>query len=573
MHQAVLPLADNEVRVSDAVQRALEALATAGVEERGAVFTRREVVDFILDLCGYTSNRKLTNFRLLEPSFGQGDFLLPIVERLLASYRRYPPKSSDPVRDLSDAVTAVEIHVDSVRKVGDGITRLLLDSGIGRKDAKKIVTAWLVQGDFLLTDLTRNYTHVLGNPPYVRQELIPDALIQEYRARYSTIYDRADLYVPFLERSLLTLADGGILGFICSDRWMKNRYGVRLRAMVSHDYHLRQYVDMVGTEAFASDVSVYPAITIIAKERGSQTRVAHRPAIHSASLAKLARAMTANEIPDGAAVKEITDVVAGSEPWILDSLDQLSIVRRIEADFPLIEDAGCRVGIGVATGADKAFIAPDDTLDVEVDRKLPLIGTRDIRTGNVQWRGMAVINPFAEDGSLVDLKRYPRLSKYLEKNKTLIQKRNCVKKNPARWYKTIDRIYPELTTKPKLLIPDIKGDAHVVYEDGKYYPHHNLYYIISDEWDLRALQAVLRSQITKLFVATYSTQMRGGYLRFQAQYLRRIHLPRWKNVSKKNRQALRAAALSGDQDACDKAAFRLYQLSKVERAALGGNGT
>lgn len=63
-------------------------------------------------------------------------------------------------------------------------------------------------------------------------------------------------------------------------------------------------------------------------------------------------------------------------------------------------------------------------------------------------------------------------------------------KNPRGWYRTIDRIYPALTCREKLPIPDIKGDASIVYEEGKLYPHHNLYFITSDEWDVHALQAV-----------------------------------------------------------------------------------
>ena len=75
------------------------------------------------------------------------------------------------------------------------------------------------------------------------------------------------------------------------------------------------------------------------------------------------------------------------------------------------------------------------------------------------------------------------------------------------------------------MIPDIKGDASIVYEEGKLYPHHNLYFITSDEWDVHALQAVMRSGIARLFVSLYCTRMRGGYLRFQAQYLRKIRIP------------------------------------------------
>ena len=68
------------------VAAAVEELANAGgVVERGAIFTRREVVDFILDLCGYTADKALAQSCLLEPSFGEGDFLLPAIERLLHS--------------------------------------------------------------------------------------------------------------------------------------------------------------------------------------------------------------------------------------------------------------------------------------------------------------------------------------------------------------------------------------------------------------------------------------------------------------------------------------------------------
>lgn len=64
------------------VTAASEALATqGGLEARGAIFTRSEVVDFILDLVGYTEDQPLHKKRLLEPSFGGGDFLLPIVDR------------------------------------------------------------------------------------------------------------------------------------------------------------------------------------------------------------------------------------------------------------------------------------------------------------------------------------------------------------------------------------------------------------------------------------------------------------------------------------------------------------
>jgi hypothetical protein len=41
----------------------------------------------------------------------------------------------------------------------------------------------------------------------------------------------------------------------------------------------------------------------------------------------------------------------------------------------------------------------------------------------------------------------------------------CAQKSPANWYRTIDRITRRIAeSKPKLLIPDIKGNAHIVFE-------------------------------------------------------------------------------------------------------------
>ena len=53
-------------RVLDAV----EELSSSDESGRGAVFTRPEVVDFILDLIDYSPECPLHTKRLLEPSFG-----------------------------------------------------------------------------------------------------------------------------------------------------------------------------------------------------------------------------------------------------------------------------------------------------------------------------------------------------------------------------------------------------------------------------------------------------------------------------------------------------------------------
>jgi hypothetical protein len=550
---------------------ATEEMATKGGAALGAIFTRRETVDFILDLSGYTSDKPLQELRLLEPSSGDGDFLLPAISRLLTSWESSRSTFSI-VETLGNAVQAVELHRDTFETTREAVKSLLMEHDIKRQDADTLVTQWLSQGDFLLANFAGKFDYVIGNPPYVRQELIPAPLLSEYRSRYQTMYDRADIYVAFIERSLSLLNSRGRLGFICADRWMKNKYGGPLRRFVADGFNLNIYVDMTDTPAFNSDVIAYPAITVISREPGP-TRIAHRPEIDRQTLSTLSELLLSDPpLKDCALVREVAHVAKGAEPWLLNADDQMQIVRKIEARFPALEAAGCKVGIGVATGADKAFIGDYQTMDVEPSRKLPLVTTRDIATGEVRWQGQGVINPFEDTGRLVNLEKYPRLRAYLEARRESIAGRHVAKKSPTHWYRTIDRITPSLADKPKLLIPDIKSESHIVFEEGKLYPHHNLYFVTSVEWDLRALQAVLLSAVTRLFIATYSTKMQGGFLRFQAQYLRRIRLPLWSEVSLQLRNELISAAKKRDLQACNAATFKLFDLNENERTLLNSNG-
>ena len=118
------------------------------------------------------------------------------------------------------------------------------------------------------------------------------------------------------------------------------------------------------------------------------------------------------------------------------------------------------------------------------------------------------------------------------------------------------------------MIPDIKGAAHIVYEEGKLYPHHNLYYITSDDWDLKALRSILLGGVGELFVGIYTTKMRGGYLRFQAQYLRRIRLPLWNDVPEATRSKLIDASNKDDLKLMRSATIDLFGITKEEEALL-----
>jgi hypothetical protein len=137
---------DPSASVACPVSVATEVLATeGGLQARGAIFTRPEVVDFILDLAGYTEDQALHKKRLLEPSFGGGDFLLPIIERLLGAWQA--AGSNGAVLDsLGDAIRAVELHHDTFRNTYVNVVSLLKRKGIAANTATALASRWLSQG-------------------------------------------------------------------------------------------------------------------------------------------------------------------------------------------------------------------------------------------------------------------------------------------------------------------------------------------------------------------------------------------------------------------------------------------
>jgi hypothetical protein len=187
----------------------------------------------------------------------------------------------------------------------------------------------------------------------------------------------------------------------------------------------------------------------------------------------------------------------------------------------------------------------------------------DIEVGRIRDAHRFVINTFSDDGRAIDLDRYPRLARYFESQLESVKRRHVSKKNPRNWFRTIDRVYPDLVGRPKLLIPDIAGSNEVAFDEGKFHPHHNLYFVTSDEWDMEVLGGLLSSRVALFFVWSYAVKMRGGYLRFQAQYLRRIRVPAPSSISDKLADSIRTAFRGRDFKRLDELALRAYGLREL----------
>lgn len=540
--------------------------ATDQSRDFGEVFTRRWVVEVLLDRCGYTADRDLSSLTLVEPSVGRGAFLVPVVERLVASAVRHGRE----LAGLAPALRCFDLQEHNVQHCRGLAHRVLLDAACPHGDATRLVDQWIKQADFLLDETPLSADLVVGNPPYIRLEDVDAQTSVEYRRRWPSMSGRADVYIGFYERSLVSLKPGGHLGFICADRWMRNQYGSRLRSLVASAYSVEDVWVMHDVDAFEEQVSAYPAITVI--RRGSQgpaVVAATDPTFGPASAAELTawsslglgielhgRGFKAHRVPHW---------FAGDEMWPAGSPARLALIERLNDQFPLLHDPkrGTRIGIGVATGADQIYVVENPDL-VEADRALPLAVGQDLRSGTFAWGGKYLVNPWDATGSLVELEEFPKLRAYLEGSGSRLRDRHTARKSPQGWYRTIDKVDASLTARPKLLFRDLGASANPVLDPGGHYPHHNLYYLVSEEWDLEVLGGLLLSRVAQAFIEAYCVRMRGGTLRFQAQYLRRIRVPDQGTIDPSAAADLREAFRRRDAHMATEAAGVAYGLDLSE---------
>lgn len=533
--------------------------------EHGEVFTQRWVVEMILDLVGYTADRDLAGLGLVEPACGRGAFLEVIAERVSRSCRSW----RRPITDAADAVRAFDLLARNVAASRAAVEEVLRRGGWSAEQARIVAIAWVRRGDYLLRAQRPGADVIVGNPPYIRLEDVPDDRMRVYRSLWPTMTGRADIYIGFFEAALRSLRPEGTLGFICADRWMRNQYGTALRKLITDDYAFDLCVVLHDADAFYEQVAAYPAITVLRRGTQGHAVIADTTGGFGESAARELTEWIRRRPADEAfqtgtwRAARLPYWFSGGDSWPLGSPARLAVLNDLAERFPTLGDpeAQVRVGIGVASGADKVFITRDADL-VEQDRLLPMAMVRDTTTGTLNWSGHFLVNPWDEDGRLVDLDDYPRLRAYFQRHRAELSRRYVARKNPAAWYKTIDKIDAKLTDRPKLLFPDMKLSSHPVLDTGGHYPHHNLYFITSDAWDLEVLGGLLLSKVCEGFVDAYAVKMRGRTLRFQAQYLRRIRVPRPESISPEDRSALIDAFRRRDVDAATATALKVYGLSE-----------
>lgn len=115
----------------------------------------------------------------------------------------------------------------------------------------------------------RHFDYILGNPPYMKTEDIKNIIPMEYAPyilKYKSAYKQFDKYFIFIERAISLLKDGGKLGYIVPNKFMKVGSATRLREIIAKGRHLKALVSFGANQVFA-DKSTYTCIIVLQNSR------------------------------------------------------------------------------------------------------------------------------------------------------------------------------------------------------------------------------------------------------------------------------------------------------------------
>lgn len=145
------------------------------------------------------------------------------------------------------------------------IERLRREYGDGRflKTLEDLSLALVLKNDL-------RYDYIVGNPPYVRIQTIPEIFRRRWEQMYTWAEGNFDIYIPFIQRAVTQwLREGGCLGFICSDRFLLANYGAPLRTYLVRDAQVDLLLDLRDSQVFREALN-YPAIFVVRRGPSDQ---------------------------------------------------------------------------------------------------------------------------------------------------------------------------------------------------------------------------------------------------------------------------------------------------------------
>ncbi|MDH6106128.1 Eco57I restriction-modification methylase domain-containing protein [Anabaenopsis tanganyikae CS-531] len=459
----------------------------------------------------------LVKTRVIDPACGSGAFLIAAFDYLESQYRRVNDnllfleyqglENIELDRTiLSNNLFGVDLSPESVeitklslwlKTATQGKSLTYLDDNI--KVGNSIV------GDSQLTDLAFNwggefpqvfaeggFDVVIGNPPYIRQELLSE--FKPYlQANYQSYNGVADIYVYFYEKGLNLLKPEGILSYIVTNKWLRSGYGEPLRRFFSESSVFEEIIDF-GHAPIFQDADTFPCIVVVRKPKIVQISNENQSVlVCSVPRQEIAKINLTQYVQNPENSYTIPWSRFTSNAWSLEPPAVEELMGKIQrVGVPLKEFAGVKPCYGIKTGFNEAFLIDEATKKklVQADPKSaeiiqPYLRGQDIKRWVPKWENLWMI--FAHKD--IDIEEYPVIKQHLEIYRNKLEARA----GKQLWWQlqASPSFYP-LLEQPKIIYQVIQFHPAYSYDTRAYFTNDKGFIIpTSDLYILGVLNSPL----------------------------------------------------------------------------------
>ena len=387
---------------------------------------------------------------------------------------------------------------------------------------------------------------VIGNPPYIRQELIRPIKLTLKKLFPEVYTSTADLYVYFYKRGTELLRVSGVLTYISSNKFFRAGYGERLREFFSNRMCLHILLDFGSVSVFGASVDT--CIVLIENSDPNGEAFSTATFRDEANILRLSDAFQEHSFSMHA-----HDL--SSSGWTLTSSEVIRLLERLEnIGTPLGEyvDGFHR---GVVTGCNDAFIISESMRqqliaeDAKSDELIkPLLRGRNLR----RWKAVSANEyliviasstnrewPWSEARSNSEAERifentYPAIYRHLSGYRERLIPRN----DQGKFYWELRPcLYYAEFGKPKILYSEISKSLYACYDTTGSFGLKTTYSVPTNDLSFLAiLNSMLFDWYARYSFGNFGDAWEGGGLFFFAQYMEKVPIA--------NRSASQKAALS-----------------------------
>lgn len=488
---------------------------------------------------------RLTTLRILDPACGSGAFLIAAFNFLHAEQKRVRDRLSElrpgilthaspnaDVEIITNNLFGVDVNAESVE-----ITKLALWLQTAKRErALESLDGNIFHGNSLVEDAAYHprpfdwakrfadviaeggFDIVLGNPPYVRMELLK-IIKPHLQARFAVASDRADLYAYFFELGVNLLKPGGQLGFISSSTFFRTGSGKPLRTFLAEKSRIETIVDFGDLQVFEG-VTTYPAIVTLRKGSGTAAD-------------DTLRYLTVRALPDD--LGKVFDQEArsmphdrlGSDTWRFES-DLLDTIRaKIASGRPTLAEVYGAPLYGIKSGLNEAFVLTREERDAIIANARPGDRSADLLKPFLIGENLKRWHVESDDLWLVytpknsiDIDDYPALRSHLISYRERLEAR-ATKQNWWELQQAQLRYQPHFD-EPKLIWPHFQSRGSFSIEKSPFYLNNKCFFI--DRPD-EALAAYLNSRLAWFILTSIARIKQGGYIEAEAQYVGTLPIP------------------------------------------------